>query len=184
MGLAGRLRCAHLASYLCSGRVAIGHSVTPQRLRTGYEIKSLTRVPIPGNRAQLIATLGRFAFQDKSIMLLTQGLGSQPFHNRVVILMNEHTNSAAEMVANFAVENKLATTVGVKTPGNVLGASNFPLSGNYWLRIPVFGWYTPKGQSVEGTGVVPDIVVEVSTEALRIGIDNQMQRALEAVTAL
>ena len=182
--IGGSMGFAHLASYLCSGRVAIGHSVTPQRLRTGYEIKSLTRVPIPGNRAQLIATLGRFAFQDKSIMLLTQGLGPQPFHNRVVILTNEHTNSAAEMVANFAVENKLATTVGVKTPGNVLGARNFPLAGNYWLRIPVFGWYTPKGLSVEGTGVVPDVLVEAATEALRTGLDNQMLKALEVVTAL
>ncbi|MFN0103659.1 MAG: S41 family peptidase [Bryobacteraceae bacterium] len=182
--IGGSMGFAHLASYLCAGRVAIGHSVTPQRLRTGYDINSLARVPIPGNRAQLIGTLGRFAFQDKSIMLLTQGLGSQPFHNRVVILMNEHTNSAAEMVANFAVESRLATTVGVKTPGNVLGASNFRLAGNYWLRIPVFGWYTPQGQSVEGTGVTPDVMIEISTEALGIGIDNQMQKAIELVTAL
>jgi len=182
--IGGSMGFAHLASYLCASQVAIGHSLTPQRLRTGYDIKSLIRVPIPGNRAQLIGTLGRFAFQDKSIMLLTQGLGFQPFHNRVVILMNEHTNSAAEMVANFAVESRLATTVGVKTPGNVLGASNFRLAGNYWLRIPVFGWYTPQGQSVEGTGVHPDIVVEVATEAFRMGIDNQMQKAIEIVAAL
>ena len=117
-------------------------------------------------------------------MLLTQGLGPRPFHNRVVILMNEHTNSAAEMVANFAVESRLATTVGVKTPGNVLGASNFRLAGNYWLRIPVFGWYTPQGKSVEGTGVIPDVMIEISTDALRIGIDNQMQKAIEIVAAL
>ena len=182
--IGGSMGFAHLASYLCSGQVAIGHSVTPQRLRTGYEIKSLTRVPIPGNRAQLVATLARFAFQDKSIMLLTQGLGVRPFHNRIVILTNEHTTSAAEMVANFAVENRFATTVGVKTPGNVLGASNFPLAANYWLRIPVFGWYTPGGESIEGTGVDPDVEVEVSTEALRLGIDNQMQKAIEIATEL
>ena len=88
------------------------------------------------------------------------------------------------MAANFAVESGLATTVGVKTPGNVLGASNFPLAGNYWLRIPVFGWYTPQGQSIEGTGVNPDVEVEVSTEALRLGIDNQMQKAIEIATEL
>ena len=94
--IGGSMGFAHLAGYLCSGQVAIGHSVTPQRLRTGYNIQSLTRVPIPGNRVQLIAALGRFAFQDKSIMVLTQGLESQPFHNRVVILMNEHTNSGGD----------------------------------------------------------------------------------------
>ena len=175
---------AHLSSYLCSGQVPIGHSMTPQRLRTGYDIESLTRVPIPGNRAQLVATLGRFAFKDKSIMLLTQGLGVQPFHNRIVILTNAHTTSAAEMVASFAAENKFATIVGVKTPGNVLGASNFPLAGKYWLRIPVFGWYTPRGQSIEGTGVHPEIEVEVSADELRLGVDNQMQKAIEVVRTL
>jgi C-terminal processing protease CtpA/Prc len=44
-------------------------------------------------------------------MLLTQGLGTQPFHNRIVVLVNEWTNSAAEMVANFAAENRLASIV-------------------------------------------------------------------------
>jgi hypothetical protein len=64
-------------------------------------------------------------------MLLTQGLGPQPFHNRIVILVNEWTNSAAEMVANFAAENRLATIVGQKTRGNVLGAAKL----SRWERL-------------------------------------------------
>ena len=79
--------------------------------------------PNAAQRAELLVTLARFAFRDKSVMLLTQGLGPQPFHNRIVVLVNEWTNSAAEMVANFAAENGLATIVGQKTRGNVLGAA-------------------------------------------------------------
>ena len=115
-------------------------------------------------------------------MLLTQGLGEQPFHNRIVVLVNEWTNSAAEMVANFAAENRLATVVGEKTRGNVLGAMNFKVGGGYWLRLPVFGWFTSKGRSLEGNGVDPDVSVEISPDALADGQDNQMARALRSRT--
>jgi C-terminal processing protease CtpA/Prc len=131
-----------------------------------------------------LVTLARFSFRDKSVMLLTQGLGEQPFHNRIVILVNEWTNSAAEMVACFAVENRLAISVGQKTRGNVLGAANFRVGGGYWLRLPVFGWFTSKGRTLEANGVDPDVPVEISPDALAIGQDNQMARAIEIVNGL
>jgi C-terminal processing protease CtpA/Prc len=40
---------------------------------------------------------------------VTEGLGPQPFHGRIVVLINEHTHSAAEMVASFAKQNHHAT---------------------------------------------------------------------------
>jgi len=112
-------------------------------------------------------------------MLLTQGLGPQPFHGRIVLLVNEWTNSAAEMLANFASENSLAVVVGQKTRGNVLGAAHFKLKSGYWLRLPVFGWFSSKGRTIEGHGVEPDLAVEVSPEALNRGEDNQMMKAIE-----
>ena len=139
---------------------------------------------MPRSRAELLITLARFSFRDKSVMLLTQGLGEQPFHNRIVVLVNEWTNSAAEMVACFAAENRLATIVGQKTRGNVLGAANFRVGGGYWLRLPVFGWFTSKGRSLEANGVEPDVSVEISPDALAVGQDNQMTRAIEIVNGL
>ena len=136
--IGGSLGFARLASYMCPGKVAVGHSLTPSRLRSGYNPDALPRVPMPSTRAELVVTLARFAFRDKSVMLLTQGLGQQPFHNKIVVLVNEWTNSAAEMVTNFAAENNLATIVGQKTRGNVLGA-NFRVGSGYWVRLPVFG---------------------------------------------
>jgi len=139
---------------------------------------------MPRSRPELLLTLTRFAFRDKSVMLLTQGLGAQPFHNRIVVLVNEWTNSAAEMVANFAAENHLATIVGQKTRGNVLGAANFRVGGGYWLRLPIFGWFTSKGRSLERNGVDPDVLVEISPDALADGQDNQMTRAVDIVNGL
>jgi len=182
--IGGSLGFARLASYMCPGKIAIGHSLTPRRLRKGYDPEALPRVPMPRSRPELLITLARFSFRDKSVMLLTQGLGEQPFHNRIVVLVNEWTNSAAEMVACFAAENRLATIVGQKTRGNVLGAANFRVGGGYWLRLPVFGWFTSKGRSLEANGVEPDVSVEISPDALAVGQDNQMTRAIEIVNGL
>jgi C-terminal processing protease CtpA/Prc len=179
--IGGSLGFARLASYFCPGQVAIGHSLTPGRLRDGYSPDALPRVPMPRTRSELILTLARFSFRDKSVMLLTQGLGNQPFHNRIVVLVNEWTNSAAEIVSSFASENGLATIVGQKTRGNVLGATNFKVGGGYWLRLPVFGWFTSKGRSLEGNGVEPDVSVEICPDALAEGRDNQLAKAIEIV---
>ena len=134
---------------------------------------------MPQTRIGLLWTLGRFAFRDKSLFLLTQGLGPQPFHNKVVLLVNEWTNSAAEMVAGFAAENGLAIIVGKKTAGNVLGAANFKVGSGYWVRLPVFGWYTSNGDCLEGKGVSPDVLVEVDPSQLSVGVDQQMNKAIE-----
>lgn len=180
--IGGSLGFARLASYLCPGQIAIGHSLTPKRLRNGYDSEALPREPMPRSRPELFLTLARYATRDKSLMLLTQGLGEQPFHNRIVLLVNEWTNSAAEMVANFAAENHLATLVGQKTHGNVLGATNFKLAGGYWLRLPIFGWFTSKGHSLEGNGVDPD--VDISPDDLAVGRDEQMTKAVEIANGL
>lgn len=182
--IGGSLGFARLASYMCPGRIPIGHSLTPSRLRNGYDADALPRVPMPSTRVKLAITLARFAFRDKSLMLLTQSLGQQPFHNRIVVLVNEWTNSAAEMVANFATEHKLATIVGQKTRGNVLGATNFRVGSGYWLRLPVFGWFTPKGHTLEGSGVKPDVLAEILPETLAHGVDNQLNTAIEIVKTL
>jgi C-terminal processing protease CtpA/Prc len=182
--IGGSLGFARLASYMCPGQIAIGHSLTPRRLRNGYDPQTLPRVPMPRSKPELLFTLVRFSFRDKSVMLLTQGLGTQPFHDRIVVLVNEWTNSAAEMLAAFASENQLATIVGQKTRGNVLGAANFRVGGGYWLRLPVFGWFTSRGRSLEGNGVDPDVFLEISPDALAEGQDNQMTKAIEIVNGL
>jgi C-terminal processing protease CtpA/Prc len=182
--IGGGLGLARLASYLCPGQIPIGYSLTPGRLRTGYKKEDLPSVPMPRTRIALLRTLGRFAFRDKSLFLLTQGLGPQPFHNKIVLLVNEWTNSAAEMVAGFVAENGLATIVGKKTAGNVLGAAIFKVGGGYWVRLPVFGWYTSKGECLEGRGVSPHVEIEVEPGLLNAGIDQQMNEAIEILTGV
>jgi C-terminal processing protease CtpA/Prc len=139
---------------------------------------------MPRNRPELALTLAQFLFRDKSVVLLVQGLGPQPFHNHIVLLVNEWTNSAAEMVAGFPAENGLATIVGTQTAGNVLGAANFKVGSGYWVRLPVFSWYTSKGNCLEGKGVSPGVLVEVDPCQLNAGVDQQMIKAIAILSGM
>src|SRR6266849_4973586 len=180
--IGGGLGSLRLLSYLCPGKVEIGYSVTRRRLRKGYQKERLTRIgKIPATKAELLMMAVRFKIfqRDRSMVLVTEGLGPQPFHGRTVILINEHSHSAAEMVASFGKENRLATLVGTRTAGEVLGGANFKLPGGYILRMPVAGWYTWKGECIEGKGVEPDVTVENTPESLTNGFDTQLERAIE-----
>lgn len=185
--IGGGLGSLRLMSYLCPGKLEIGYSLTRRRLRKGYRKESLTRIGrIPATKAELLMMALRFkVFQrDRSIILVTEGLGPQPFHGRIVILVNEYTHSAAEMVASFAKQNHLATIVGTRTAGEVLGGANFKLRGGYILRMPVAGWYTWQGECIEGKGVEPDFRAENSPESLGAGADTQLDKAMEVVKSL
>src|SRR6266699_2584779 len=185
--IGGGLGSLRLMSYLCSGKLEIGYSLTRRRLRKGYRKENLTRIgTIPATKAELLLMALRFkVFQrDRSMVLVTEGLGPQPFHGRIVILINEYTHSAAEMVASFANQNRLATLVGTRTGGEVLGGANFKLPDGYVLRMPVAGWYTWQGECIEGTGVEPDVAVENSAESLSVGVDTQLEKELQIVESL
>jgi C-terminal processing protease CtpA/Prc len=185
--IGGGLGSLRLMSYLCPGRLEIGYSLTRRRLRNGYRKENLTRIgKIPATKAELLMMAIRFkVFQrDRSMTLVTEGLGPQPFHGRIVLLINEHTHSAAEMVASFAKQNRLATVVGMRTAGEVLGGANVKLAGGYILRMPVAGWYTWQGECIEGIGVLPDISVENSPETLAAGNDKQLEKALDLVKTI
>src|SRR5947199_1541842 len=98
-----------LMSYLTPGKKEVGYSLTRARKEKGYAREKLPRFgQIPSHKATLIWLALRYGFIDKSILVVTEGLGPQRFHGRVAILVNEHTASAGEMVAGFAEENQLA----------------------------------------------------------------------------
>jgi C-terminal processing protease CtpA/Prc len=62
--------------------------------------------------------------------------------------------------------------------GNVLGSTTFSVGSGYTLYIPIFGWYSPNGNYTEGSGVQPDVPVDIDPEALAQGRDAQLSEAL------
>lgn len=181
-GGAGGLR---LMSYTTPDKLSVGYSLSRKRAEKGYRKEKLRRFGrMPSRTIELFALAFKYAFVNKSIVMVTEGLGPQPFHGRIVLLVNEHTASAAETITGFARENKLATIVGTRTAGQVLGGMGFKVGHEFVLRIPVMAFYTWNGNCLEGKGVEPDHVVELSRETLRSGRDSQLEKAIEIARAL
>src|SRR5713226_4325625 len=173
-----------LMSYLTPGKKEVGYSLTRARKEKGYAREQLPQFGrIPSHKATLFWLALRYGFIDKSILVVTEGLGPQGFHGRLVILVNEHTSSAGEMVAAFAEENRLATIVGTKTPGRLLSGTTFRVGSGYILGLPVAAYLTWQGRLIEGKGVSPSIAVELSPDKLIVGNDTQMAKALDLVNS-
>jgi carboxyl-terminal processing protease len=174
-----------LMSYLTPGKLEVGYSLTRKRRERGYRREELTRFGrIPSHKTTLIWLAARYAFVEKSILVVTEGLGQRRFQGRVVLLVNEHTASAGEMVSAFAEENSLATIVGTKTPGRLLSGSAYKVGHGYILGLPVAAYLTWQGRMIENNGIVPKFCVEISRDALSEGRDSQLESAIEVSKAL
>lgn len=84
-----------------------------------------------------------------------------------VVLVNEFSASASEIVAGALQDSGAATLVGVHTFGKNLIQSIVDLPMNAGAAITSAKWLTPKGQDIGGKGLTPDVVVGEPEEALR-----------------
>ena len=174
-----------LMSYLTPGKLEVGYSLTRKLRERGYKREELTRFGrIPSHKATLVWLAARYAFVEKSILVLTEGLGSRKFHGRIVLLVNEHTASAGEMVSAFAEENNLAIMVGTRTPGRLLSGGAFKVGHGYILGLPVAAYLTWQGRMLENNGITPKFCIELSRDALRDKRDTQLETSVEVVKAM
>lgn len=78
----------------------------------------------------------------------------------IVILINEDSASAAEVIAACFKDNyKKATIIGTNSYGKSTVQKSQTLTTGRTIKYTVEEWLTPKGKSIEGKGVTPDIVV-------------------------
>jgi C-terminal processing protease CtpA/Prc len=180
----GGLGSLRVMSHLCPDRRGVGHSVTRSKAEKGFDKESLPVFDrIPPSKFGLIPLIFKFGLGDKSVAVKTEGLGGQRFHGRIVVLVNQHSASASEMIAAFAAENKLGTIVGEKTPGRVVGANSFKVGHGYRVALPVVEYRTWAGTILEGRGVAPDVSEPFSPEAAWAGEDTQIARAVQVLAA-
>ena len=174
-----------LMSYLTPEKLPIGYSLSRARAKKGYKKEELTRFErIPACKIGLLWLVLRYGFVDHSVALFTEGLGPKKFHGRIALLVNEHSASASEMVAAFAVENRLARIVGTSTPGRLVGSKAFKVGHGYFLILPVGAYVTWQGKRLEGQGIKPETEVPLSYDAISNGRDNQLEAAVEIVKGL
>jgi carboxyl-terminal processing protease len=115
----------------------------------------------------------------------------------LVVLVDEGSASAAEIVASALHDDGRARVVGARTFGTGTVLNFFPLSDGSAIRLGVVRWLTPEGASLFETGVGPDVVVDLRPtgavlypEALdgmaardfRRSDDGQLRRAVRLLT--
>lgn len=98
---------------------------------------------------------------------------------RMVVLVDEGSASASEIVAGALQEHDVATLVGAQTFGKGSVQELIPITSDTALKLTVAQWLTPEGNSISDGGLTPDVIVEASNDEL---IDLQLERALEIVS--
>ena len=129
------------------------------------------------DKGQLIVyTEGRIKNQD---LRFSAEHGAQVPKVPMVVLVNGGSASASEIVAGALQDWKRALVLGTKTFGKGSVQTVIPLSDGSGLRLTTAKYYTPKGRSIHGTGIVPDIVVEAPRPSVAKGQGGQMEKEKE-----
>jgi carboxyl-terminal processing protease len=97
----------------------------------------------------------------------------------MVILINEGSASASEIVAAALTEQNRAISMGVTSFGKGSIQEVFPMPGGSSLRLTVAKWYTPNDVNVSEVGITPTYTVEQSIEQMQNDIDPQFDAAME-----
>lgn len=96
----------------------------------------------------------------------------------LVVLTDNVTASAAEIVAGALQDRGRATLVGLQTFGKGSVQSVHDLSDGSSIRVTSARWLTPNRHQIDHQGLEPDIVVEVTEEAIANGLDEVLQAAI------
>lgn len=97
----------------------------------------------------------------------------------LIVLVNEGSASASEIVAGAIQDNGRGQVVGVKSYGKGSVQLPQPLSDGSIMRVTIARWFTPKDRTIDGTGLDPDVAVEITEEQFKAGADPQLNKAIE-----
>lgn len=129
-----------------------------------------TRGQIQGSNEEFKATPAdytrRGGLSSDPLRRLPEAVKSVP----LVVLVNEGSASASEIVAGALQDHQRATIMGAQTFGKGSVQTVRSLTPETGLKITTARYYTPKGRSIQASGIVPDVMVDESAEGNLFGI--------------
>lgn len=96
-----------------------------------------------------------------------------------VVLINEGSASASEIVAGALQDHGVATILGEQSFGKGSVQSLEELGEGAQLKVTIARWYTPAGTNIDEEGITPDVKVELTVEDFNNDRDPQLDKALE-----
>lgn len=145
------------------------------RDNSGGTVQSLTEAASLFLPQGPIATVKNRAGQAQEIDATGQ---TAPPPRKLVVLVNNGTASAAEIMAAALQERGVATVVGGQTAGCVAVGEMHPLADGSALEYAADRVFTPNGVLLNGTGVTPDVPVKLTLDELAAGQDPQLAAAV------
>lgn len=98
----------------------------------------------------------------------------------LVVLVNEYSASASEILAGAIKDYNKGTLVGTTTYGKGIVQAVRSLDDGTAVKLTVSAYFTPSGKNIHGIGIEPDIELEYDYEAYEADeTDNQVERAIE-----
>ena len=99
----------------------------------------------------------------------------------MAVLVNGNSASASEIYAGAIQDHEAGTIVGTQTYGKGVVQQIFDLGDGTSVKLTIAEYFTPKGRSINGEGVTPDLEVEYEPDEKNPEADNQLEAAAEAV---
>lgn len=99
----------------------------------------------------------------------------------LVVLVNSNSASSSEVVAGALQDHMRGIVIGTQTLGKGTVNHFRELSDGSAIYITSARWYTPNRQQIEGQGITPDEIIEITEDDLARGYDPQLERAIEYV---
>ena len=126
-----------------------------------------------------IKTPGLFTFRGGEMQV--GGKNKDYFKGKVIILINEETQSNAEYTTMALRVAPNAIVLGSTTAGADGNVSGITLPGNIFTYISGIGVLTPDGSETQRVGIIPDIKMEPTINGIRSGKDELLEKAIELI---
>ena len=130
------------------------------------------------NDGEIVSTKGRRVMENRRFF---SKKGDKLNGKPLIVLINNGSASASEIVAGALKDHKRAIILGENSYGKGSVQSIIPLRNGGGIRLTISKYYLPSGDSISEVGVTPDIIVEEKEDDFKINSknDNQLNYALK-----